>query len=781
MRKPKLFDKVANFFGYVKQVALSSSAVFGIPESPNPKTKNYLNAYAGWVYACVKARATDVSRIELNLFKVKDRKTGEVEKIAEHDILSVLRSVNEFMTFRELIKGTQSYKDLAGEAFWWLVKSGKTGDENRKILQIWPLRPDWMTVITDNKAFIKGYRYEVPGNEPVLFDIDEIIHFKEFNPVNAYRGLSIVRAAAWTIDTDDFAEKYNRNFFKNSAIPPTVLSTEQKLQPAQIDRMRAEWRKEYQGPSKYGKMAILEGGLELKAFSISQKDMEFLSGQGFTRDKIFALFQTPKTVLGMTENVTVSNAEATDLIFSKRVVKPAMEDIRDTLNEFLLPQFKDGDDLFFEITDPVPQDEEAKSKKNESLFKTGSITQNEIRSREGLDEVEGLDRFYLPLKLQPISTDGSETEKGKSITHKNYKEIKVNIPPDRIKQKLINDLKKNVTKQILSRVLKLKGVEFKKEKKEEPELQPSKLSDDVKEAFWKQLVGKSEHIEDEYLRKIRQFFKDQRKRVLNRLEGKKAVKISKNDIEDIIISVPAENKIAAEITVPILSQMVEEAGNDALDLVGFEDLAFDMTTPAVRQYITDGSLKGIKATNRVTKKKLRAVLSQGIDDGLSIPQLAKEIDAVYEEANKVRSLRIARTEVSKAVNTGTLEGYKQSGVVAGKEWFTALDERVCQWCDPMHGKIKSNDINFFQQGETFLGKEGGTLNFQLDDVGAPPLHPNCRCVLIPITISGERSVNKPVIKDSKYDDYDKHKMKEEITEEVTKKVTKEVIEALDEI
>ena len=103
---------------------------------------------------------------------------------------------------------------------------------------------------------------------------------------------------------------------------------------------------------------------------------------------------------------------------------------------------------------------------------------------------------------------------------------------------------------------------------------------------------------------------------------------------------------------------------------------------------------------------------------------------------------IARTEVSRASNEGTLMGYRQSGVVKGMQWWTATDERTCQFCSQMHGETFSIDEPIFKKGDTMTGKlslleqEQGktpsTLKFNYEAIEHPPLHPRCRCVLLPV-------------------------------------------------
>ena len=50
----------------------------------------------------------------------------------------------------------------------------------------------------------------------------------------------------------------------------------------------------------------------------------------------------------------------------------------------------------------------------------------------------------------------------------------------------------------------------------------------------------------------------------------------------------------------------------------------------------------------------------------------------------------------------------------------------------MNGKIVGVDESWFKTGEDFEGNEGGKLSFSYEDIGHPPLHPMCRCTIIPV-------------------------------------------------
>jgi SPP1 gp7 family putative phage head morphogenesis protein len=101
------------------------------------------------------------------------------------------------------------------------------------------------------------------------------------------------------------------------------------------------------------------------------------------------------------------------------------------------------------------------------------------------------------------------------------------------------------------------------------------------------------------------------------------------------------------------------------------------------------------------EEDLRAALIAGFENGESIPQIAARI---ADQFGPVRAERIARTEIMQASNYGNIEGYKDAGVEEC-EFYTALDERVCEDCDDMNGDVESAD----------------------DAQAIGILHPDCRC------------------------------------------------------
>ena len=149
--------------------------------------------------------------------------------------------------------------------------------------------------------------------------------------------------------------------------------------------------------------------------------------------------------------------------------------------------------------------------------------------------------------------------------------------------------------------------------------------------------------------------------------------------------------------------------------------------------ITDKRTGSIMDTNAVTQRQIRKHVAKGIEAGESTAKIRKRLSDYFKGDDiKYRAEKIARTESIWAYNSGAVAGYQQSRVVKGKEWLTAKDDRLCQFCEPMDGVTVELEQNYFGMGEVFEGNKGGNLTFGYEDIGHPPLHPQCRCTIIPV-------------------------------------------------
>ena len=649
-----------------------------------------LEQYKGWTYAAVSKIASDCSNIEITLNK--QSANGDVEIVEKHEVLDLLDFVNPFSTYADLVETTIMYKKLSGDAFWLLFKNGN------KPVEIWQyLRPDLVGVVPSKTDFIQGYTYKVPGEGNIVsFKVDDIIMFKDPNPMNPYRGVSPVKAAEYAIATDIKAKEWNFRFFQNSARPDTVFSFDDGIDETQAKQLRVQWENAHKGTEHSQRTAFISKG-KVQQVGMTQKDMDFLEQRKFSRDEILAMFKVPKALLDPQE-LNFASAKVAKEVYYDGVIEPEMRRFCNTLNEFLLPFYGD-DSLFFDYVSPKEADRDMELKGYQILSQVGAISVNEIRQSEGYKPIEGGDE----IRPEPVVGEMIGDTEGKS------KKKKHNI---RLKSR-------STTAEALADVKKkLKDTEAFQVKKQitlKPKMSKSE-HEKFGERYWTKQIEKLDKDEVRFKKELNEEFTRQEKQTLRQLGSKSA--------GDVDFNVKAETKIFIKKFQPMVTGLISFAGEDALGDLGLDGFVVDKT---IQDYIINDGLEFCKGINETTKIKLNKQIADGVAKGEGSKKIAKRITNIYSEAKTSRANNIARTETAKSTNYATTEAWKQSGVVEAKEWYTALDERVCPICSPLHGKtVKLN--------KDFSAPDG------FGSVEQPPAHQQCRCVHLPITITKEQQL-----------------------------------------
>jgi SPP1 gp7 family putative phage head morphogenesis protein len=186
-------------------------------------------------------------------------------------------------------------------------------------------------------------------------------------------------------------------------------------------------------------------------------------------------------------------------------------------------------------------------------------------------------------------------------------------------------------------------------------------------------------------------------------------------------------KIASGATQAYIDIMTTE-GKRTAEIYDF-DMDFDVHSPEIERFLKSYTPMFSKELEWVSVEKLRAELIEGMRAGEGIPELVKRVNKTYRNWNKYRSINIARSEAIRASNAAARETYRQSGVVKKLVWMANLDDRCCDFCADLDGKIVGIDDNFFDYGDTYevTGRDGEKMSMNIDytDVGHPPLHSQC--------------------------------------------------------
>jgi HK97 family phage portal protein len=709
----------------------------------------------GFVYAAVNAKAREVMAIDWRLFETDGDDNVEQK---DHDILDLLDGPSDNMNGLEFKYILSASLDLAGSCYVWM--EGVKNDLDRpKALHIMPV--DKVRPVIDRRSWpyqLLGYRLKLPTST-VDFKPYEVIHFREPNVADHFEGYSPVMAGAEYIDNDNYAMEFNRKFFVNGARPSGFLETN-FVAENQLDALKIGFTDAHGGIDNMNRIGVLPNGVKWAPAGSSPKDMDFKNMSEDMRDRILAMFGVSRTILGTAESDTNrATAETADYVFSKRVVKPHMMNICATLNDRLVSRY--GDNLYISFIDPVPEDKAFRTTEMQAAMGNQPLmTPNEGRDAYlGLGPVDGGDSLFVSTSFAPIGsdTDGdggggegadsggkpqSDTDPKPQDDDPNAKAVRkdarfgnvkaanglrVGYRPARTKMQKLAKKRETMRTELASKIKADLEARFK--------AWPSKKFESTKEqdeARFKEFSEFTQAAEKDFAATVRKLNAEQKKEVLANLPEAVKKAIDPADLFDIKNWI----SITTDALTPVMETLFEHQALAAVAEIGKPELNpfNDTTRAAVHASVQMMS----ESYNQTTLAALESHINDGLTAGESLADITKRVEQVYEWSDESRAAAVARTESFRTANSALKSAWQQSGVVKTVKWYTSEKDTVCAYCQAMDGKSIPIDDDFFKNGASLTVGEGDsaqTMSLDYGDVGAPPLHTNCQCMIRPDEIS----------------------------------------------
>lgn len=719
MNRKGIVGRVKDFFGgYTVPPMPDINTVYGDGLNHNEyrdKTSQ-IRANTGWVYLASGTIAERCASVKLHLYR--QMKNGDREEVFEHEVLDLLNNPTASMTAKQLWELYFQYMNLTGESY--LLKLGRDGKPLKELKKL----PSALILLPSNKCDFKlGKTWEdsIVTFGGTDYPISAIIRDINPDPENMYHGMSVVRKASLTIDTDYSMKEWNNKVFKNGARPSVAIEVPTELSDDSYKRLEQSFNEKHTGAETAFKPILLEGGAKITPFMMSQQDLDFLESKRFTRDEILAMFKVSPSNIGIVEDVNRANAEVQEAEFAKRCIVPRLEQLCDVLNQRLIYPIY-GNEFVIGYESPVQDDQDLKL----SIAQAGVnkwLSIDEVREMYGFDalpngkgaeiltpinQVPISDLFVLDEPEQP-SNDGGETPQ-----EDNPEEDTPEETPESGK-----DLGKTQENETVDTVDK------------------AQLRKIIGDAKVKVYTAKSLNYEKMIRRKARKMFNAQKKDVLDWLKthAKADNHYTKKDWSDDMIDWGKYTDGFTKDLAVIFDMIIEEIGEEAFNQL-LQEGSFDPHTESLDEFVKSETYRCALEINSESQKQIKATLAQGMRSGETVQELSARVSAVFGAASTSRAFTIAQTECALAMSIADEGAWEQTGLVEAKEWFTAEDSSVCEFCRQMDGKVVALSGKYFDEGDriSYTDAKGNEHTMKLDyrAIGEPPLHPNCRCVLLPV-------------------------------------------------
>jgi len=277
-------------------------------------------------------------------------------------------------------------------------------------------------VVPDDRTFVSHYNYLVHNQqandfygfgrgkqtskaESIRFEPNEIIHVMAENENSIFRGTSKLKPVLNLMELYYYMIKFQRQFFKNNALPGFVLTTENILSKRVKERLLESWRASYTTIFDGARNpAILDGGLKIDEFSTKSFDqLDFENSIERIQQDMAKALGVPYVLLKSGNN---ANIDANQKLFYLHTVLPLLNQFCSAFSHF----FNGGVEIRPDrLSVPALQpDNRTQAVYYSTLVNTGIITPNEAREGLRFPKMENNDNIRIPQNITGSATDATQ-------------------------------------------------------------------------------------------------------------------------------------------------------------------------------------------------------------------------------------------------------------------------------------------------------------------------------------------------------------------------------------
>jgi len=339
-------------------------------------------AHEGYGRNVIVFRAISLVARALSSLPLCLRSGGQV--LDAHPVLDLLAAPNPRHDRSQLIADLASAYLIAGNAFLL-----KVGDSSAPPRELWPVRPDTVTVMPGEDGTVAAFVHTVSGRKQEIAP-RHMMHWRTYNPLSQWVGLAPLSAAATAVDAHNAGSRWNLALIQNGGAPSGVLyqdDGDHPLTPEQFQDLKAQVDAGHTGPEAAGRPLLLEGGLKWQAMGMSPKDMDWQDGQHMSAREIALAFGVPPQMMGIPDSQTYSNYAEARLSLWEDTVIPMGRELVSALNSWLLPDFGPGLQLDLQLDD-VPALEPKRQRRFERIAAADFLSDAEKRETLGFAPVQ---------------------------------------------------------------------------------------------------------------------------------------------------------------------------------------------------------------------------------------------------------------------------------------------------------------------------------------------------------------------------------------------------------
>jgi PBSX family phage portal protein len=391
--------------------AISGYAMFDLIEPPyNLEYLSQVYEISPYNYAAINAKVANI--VGLGFDFIETRKTVEamdgidsdmqLERARRklnrlrQDLHSWLEDCNEEETFKETLMKFYTDVEATGNGYLEVGRTtngkiGYIGHIPAKTMRVRRLRDGFIQLLYGKAVFFRNFGDQDTPN-PIAGGLErpnEIIHIKKYTPQNNYYGIPDIVAASNAMAGNEFAGKYNLDYFENKAVPRYIITVKGAKLSSESERKLLEFFQVGLRGKNHRSLYIplpadspdSKTEFKMEPIEAGSQESSFNTYRKMNRDEILMAHRTPINKIGTPEGINLAAARDADKTFKEQVCRPAQDILEKKINRVIAEM---TDALEIKFNELALTDEDTQSKIDERYLRMQVITPNEIRIRKGM-------------------------------------------------------------------------------------------------------------------------------------------------------------------------------------------------------------------------------------------------------------------------------------------------------------------------------------------------------------------------------------------------------------
>jgi PBSX family phage portal protein len=434
------------------QQAVTGYAMFDLVEPPyNQEYLSRIYEISTYNYAAINAKVANIVGLGYDFTETRktndafdsitddkqlERARRKLNKLKQ-DLQLWLDSTNDEDTFTQTLIKVYTDLEATGNGYIEISRTtagniGYIGHIPSKTMRVRRLRDGFIQLLYGKAVFFRNFG-DTETENPIAGGEDrpnEVIHLKKYTPTNNYYGIPDIIAAQNALAGNEFAGKYNLDYFENKAVPRYIITVKgAKLSPESERKLLEFFQVGLRGKNHRSlyiplpadspdskvefKMDPIEAGTQESSFNLYRKA---------NRDEILLAHRVPINKIGTPEGVNLAVARDADKTFKEQVCRPAQMTLEKKINKIIEEK---TDALFLKFNELTLTDEDTQSKIDERYLRMQVITPNEVRIRKGMIPLDGGDDMVelKPQQQAEIRSQANNTRRREQERQANSPDI----------------------------------------------------------------------------------------------------------------------------------------------------------------------------------------------------------------------------------------------------------------------------------------------------------------------------------------------------------------------